>query len=252
MIRIVKPREAPGNLVENGTEQTRRDCEDYDRCPSEYRSDAKRTIYAAAPVKQALLEAHYYKCCYCETKYLARANLAVEHFRPKNAVKQAPDQEEEYPGYYWLAYDWDNLLLSCHQCNTSHKKTLFPLANPEERARSHHDDISIEQPLFINPAWEDPRDHLRFRNEAPEGLTDIGRLMIKEIGLRRTQLREDRKKVIDVLRNYCEFIEYAKRYPDDSQMQEKARELLEYLNSAIRPEAEYSSMAIDFLDNWQP
>jgi hypothetical protein len=35
------------------------------------------------------------------------------------------------------AYEWSNLLISCSVCNTSWKRTFFPLANPTQRARSH-------------------------------------------------------------------------------------------------------------------
>jgi hypothetical protein len=28
------------------------------------------------------------------------------------------EKEFEHPGYYWLAYEWTNLLPSCYDCNS--------------------------------------------------------------------------------------------------------------------------------------
>jgi len=71
---------------------------------------------------------------------LAKCVERKSQYRPKGAVQQAPGQKKEYPGYYWLAYDWNNLLFICTACNTK-KRELFPLTDSKGRARSHHDDI---------------------------------------------------------------------------------------------------------------
>lgn len=98
----------------------------------------------------------------------------------KSGEKQT---QRDLPGYYWLAYRWQNLLLSCHDCNCTYKRTLFPLADPIERARSHHDDLTREQPLFIDPAMQDPRDHIRFDDDLPTGITAQGVTTIEGIGI---------------------------------------------------------------------
>ena len=174
MIRIEKPIKVPPVLTTKGAEQTRKDCAAYDRYPGDYRSGSKKfdfdsNIYSAKSVKNTLLKAQHNKCCYCESKIYpsSPSYSAVEHFRPKGAVKQDAGQSQEYPGYYWLAYDWSNLLISCGPCNSSHKRNLFPLMASGLRARSHHDDTKAEQPLFIHLALEDPRGHIRFRGEVP-------------------------------------------------------------------------------------
>ena len=213
MIQIVKSGKPPKNLTMKGTEQTQKDCAAYDDSPTDYRSGEKKfsidsRIYGDKRVKNALLHAQYGKCCYCEWKLNSYG--AVEHYRPKGAVKQAPQQNQEYPGYYWVAYDWNNLLVSCERCNTSHKGNLFPLLDNNARARSHHDDIAIEQPLLINPAVVNPRDHIRFREDAPEPLTEIGRITIQYLGLRRAQLEEDRRERLATLKIYWDFIEVTK------------------------------------------
>src|SRR5438034_670220 len=104
MIQIIKPVHGPKSLTKRGDLQKRRECDDYDACPNDYRSgkkrfESKRSIYASKEVKRILSTAHYNKCCYCEKKFLAPIFLAVEHFRPKTGVRQSRKQKEERPGY---------------------------------------------------------------------------------------------------------------------------------------------------------
>jgi len=84
-------------------------------------------------------------CAYCESP-ITRCDPDAEHYRPKGMVTHQIDQQtrvveavdetgsvEKHPGYFWLAYDWRNLLPSCHYCNrpnSSHKgkRNLFPVS----------------------------------------------------------------------------------------------------------------------------
>ena len=169
----------------------------------------------------------------------------MEHYRPKGAVQQALGQKKEYPGYYWLAYDWNNLLFSCTACNTK-KGELFPLLDKKARARSHHDDITMEQALLINPTVENPRDHIRFREDMPEYLTEIGKITIQYLDLCRAQLKADRREWLGILKTYRDFIEVTKN-SSDTETQRMREKALQFLAEAISPEAKYSSMAQDFI-----
>lgn len=117
-------------------------------------------LYRADDVKELLKEDQHGKCAYCE-RYLNGDYGAVEHYRPKGGYMQSCDDVLHAPGYYWLTYDWNNLLYSCDRCNTSYKRNLFPLVNDAERNIAA-EDISKEKPLIINPAMEDPGDHIEF------------------------------------------------------------------------------------------
>lgn len=106
MVRITKPIRVPAVLSTKGATQTKKDCADYDTSPSDYQAGTKfdkRSYYNTKPVKDLLIEAHHGKCCYCEKKDRSRRNLAVEHYRPKNGVRQSRKQKEEHPGYYWVS-----------------------------------------------------------------------------------------------------------------------------------------------------
>ena len=250
MIRIVKPIKGPKILVTKGTAQIQQDCAAYDAIPTDYRSGAKpfvidSKIYGAESVKKALRRAQYDKCCYCESKFLQSAYGTVEHYRPKGAVKQSSTHNAEYPGYYWLAYDWNNLLMSCPVCNTT-KGILFPLQDHAARARSHHDDITTEHPLFIHPVFEDPRQHIRFEGPTPVPITEAGRETIERLNLRRDRLEWDRQQRLAELKLLRKAIERWRNSPDP-QEQILVQEMREHLAAAVRPEAEYSAMAQDFL-----
>ena len=213
MIRIKRPPKAPDILQGSGRRENESNCELYDRHSDEYHSHSKTFkfkshIYAHDSVKNVLLEAQHNKCCYCESKFRANYPGDVEHFRPKGAVQQEKSEQREYPGYYWLAYAWENLLVSCYSCNsTQNKGALFPLSDPKARARSHRDELADERPLLIDPASEDPREHIRFRGSACEAIpergrkSERGRETIRVLGLNRSNLEEDRRKWLDILKN---------------------------------------------------
>jgi uncharacterized protein (TIGR02646 family) len=261
MIHITRPNPVPHCLVTRGVDKTKLDCDEYDVCPDDYRLGRKllnafdRNIYADPSVKAALYGAHHGKCCYCEMKY-APAYLHVEHFRPKSGIRQRRNQKDDHPGYYWLAYVWENLLLACHQCNSVQKKTLFPLANPSVRpagALSHHYDISLEEPLLIDPATDEPRDHIQFEGSSPKGLTPHGRTTIRELGLRKSTIAREKRMVKHKhLRMCLGIVEAHQNDPTNPTLRRLVIQARKDLTVATKPEAEFSSMAQDLLRGWRP
>ncbi|MBY0507856.1 MAG: hypothetical protein K2X03_28340 [Bryobacteraceae bacterium] len=143
MIRIHRESIPPPVLAEQSIAATQKLCEQYDAGKRTFNFDAK--IYAAPQVKAVLKLAQHLKCCFCERTVGEDGH--IEHFRPKGAVRQDLESPRSESGYYWLAYEWANLLLSCADCNVRHKANLFPLASPN-RAVSHHESVETEMPLF--------------------------------------------------------------------------------------------------------
>ena len=110
-------------------------------------------------LKSYLFEIFDGKCAYCESKVLDVAAGDVEHYRPKKGVDGMPT----HPGYYWLAYDLENLLPCCEKCNRAGAKmNLFPIPMEGDRAWRPEDDIEAEHPYLLNPYGHDPAEHLRF------------------------------------------------------------------------------------------
>jgi uncharacterized protein (TIGR02646 family) len=74
-------------------------------------------------VRGALYAMQGTTCAYCGCNLPANDRGDVEHFRPKTEVYGDPT----HGGYWWLAYSFQNYLLSCSLCNRVRKQTRFPL-----------------------------------------------------------------------------------------------------------------------------
>lgn len=143
------------------------------------------------------------------------------------------------PGYYWLAYEWTNLFFACQKCNQSWKGNHFPLMNPAERAASHHDDLSRERPMLIDPASEDPEEHIRFREELafPVGGDKRGAATIELLGPNdRPDLSEHRAERLQLCRGLLR-VAGKPEVPED--LRNDARVLLK---RATLDSAEYAAM----------
>lgn len=155
------------------------------------------------------------KCAYCEGRTKAQNPLDVEHYRPKMAVTDDRRPLPDHDGYYWLAYEWFNLILSCRNCNSNHsssdkgKKVTHPGKFNEFRVRGSRtvepsadpdawrDELRSEQPLLLNPydGDDDPAKHIAFDENGvpyPKDGSERGRETIKVCHLYRIELVEAR------------------------------------------------------------
>jgi uncharacterized protein (TIGR02646 family) len=180
------------------------------------------TVYKNDEVRTTLEELFNGKCAYCEARIKTISHGDIEHYRPKSTVKKKKKQEgSAYIGYYWLAADWDNLLLSCELCNrkssvvTADGKKIsygkldqFPLKDEEQHRCTHHDeDVAKEAPyrLLLNPCIDDPGKHLVFKEDGivqpaettPGVESEMGRKSIDVYGLFRKELVEDRLRLAE-------------------------------------------------------
>ncbi len=167
----------------------------------------KSDRYRVASVQKILQNIYHLKCAYCEKKLLD-ASKPIEHYRPKRG------------GYYWLAYSWDNLLLSCTECNTA-KGNKFPVKNTKVNYNdetfedihalgSTYDDL--EEPCLVNPEKEDIVDKLQFDKKGKID-TDDERVQktIDICQLNRDELAKQRENVyIDFLQDMEGHYEYYK------------------------------------------
>ncbi len=131
---------------------------------------------------------------------------------------------------------------------------MFPLVDSTERdasGLSHHYDISKEDPLFVNPGVDKPREHILFRRDAPYHISEKGRVTIKEIKLdSQRSIIKARLEKIDLLDKARRVIESSKKHPEDTDLAALAQEFREYLDAAILPSAALSSMAQDYLKDY--
>ena len=249
MIRVVKP-PSPPKLTE-GVQQTNENCKAYDLSPGDYQAGTKKfsflnRVYGHKSVKQTLQNAQHRKCCFCE-KDLLDVDTDIEHYRPKGAVRQNTKSTAAKLGYYWLAYSWENLYECCPICNRSNKKEFFPLRDPTKRAVSHHDDLTQEEPLLLDPGGEeDPREHITFRKEQAIGMTVRGETTIRVLGLNRNDLIELRLERLEQIRMLHKIVGISS-IREDRKLEEWAVLARQELKKATEPTSPFSAMATDYL-----
>lgn len=144
--------------------------------PGTARTAFEFKAYKEQTVKDRLDELFHGKCAYCESFYASQAPVDVEHYRPKGAVEGA-----DFPGYWWIAMEWSNLLPSCIDCNrrrkqkapivspklgvlyrqmSTGKKDSFPIAGV--RVEAEETNFLGEEALLLDPTRDTPSDHFEF------------------------------------------------------------------------------------------
>lgn len=172
--------------------------------------DFKSKVYRDGTLA-ALEVLYHYKCGYCETDTTAGAPMQVEHYRPKAKVTE----DDTLEGYYWVAYEWSNLLLSCAKCNNK-KRNRFPvqgvrvirptldvLGLPDDDSRLVNSlTFRQEQALLLHPEIDHVEDFFIFKPDGKiEALNADPRALktIEICGLNRNELIIKRLRVLNEL-----------------------------------------------------
>jgi uncharacterized protein (TIGR02646 family) len=252
VIRFKRAAKAPPVLLTKGVSATEEMKRLYDSDPTSYDSGTKTfsikgSIYRHKTVVVALKKMQSRKCCFCESKFTHVSVGDVEHFRPKKGWRQVRADALGRPGYYWLAYEWTNLFLSCALCNQRFKKNYFPLSDPNNRWRSHNHLLPLEDPLLIDPtsAKANPAELISFRGSVPYAVrgNPYGVATIEFLGLKRRELCEMRRDRLSKLVTLFKVHRLAQKHPTDAELQELAREARGLLVKALRDGAEYAGAA---------
>lgn len=154
--------------------------------------------------RKPLHEAQHGKCAYCEMQQQSTA-LPTEHFRPKAGVTADSDYVTSSQGYWWLAWRWENLFFACGTCNSPARKgNHFALERGSIPLAVEQQPPGGEVPMFIDPAREDPIDHIVFVREQPRrwvprprGGSPRGDYTIRKLGL-------DRPELLTLYRNHVD------------------------------------------------
>ncbi|UCH69839.1 MAG: hypothetical protein JSV29_06255 [Candidatus Bathyarchaeota archaeon] len=262
--------------------------------PSEFDCPFQQAIWKR--LKAWLLENVFnFKCAYCESPLdLDRYYGDAEHFRPKGRVTFNDSDGKKtmarcilpdgtsiaHPGYFWLAYNWRNLVPACSFCNTGEGKVdqfptnkgylLMKRLSAQEKAtleetlkeetvgiRNQEDWYLLgpraldaeEEPLLLNPLnpnpQRKPRKHLHYGLGGTVVAVDnssLGENSIKAFNLRRDKLNKRRQKAQESVRRlyYGVFLAY-----------ESETEVQERLVNALKPfrdgSEDYSSAALDYV-----
>lgn len=211
-------------------------------------------------IRVMLAKLFYGKCSYCEAIVdMDTFNWEVEHFRPKARV----DEDPAHPGYYWLAYKWDNLYVSCQYCNqlrrdnskskAKGKSNHFPLRKGSPRATGPECDIMMEERLLIDPCLDDPEDYVAFNPEGKPYAIDnneMGQKSIEVFHLDRPHMNRYRKKHVieEYTDRFAKFVEalelsleLSQKYPGE-EISQRAKDLVRNLYRMV------NDMALDEKD----
>ncbi len=236
MIRLTRPAIPAGHAVRafNGTKKLWEEWNATGITPK-----AKSSIYAHPSVKKTLRNAQHNKCAYCETLNTTSHDV-VEHFRPKNGWQQKRGDTLNKPAYFWLSYEWENLLFACDVCNdAAHKGNLFPLANPSQRADATNPDVVDEKPLLINPYTVDPNRYIEWNRDIPRprNKSRMGRKSIEVFGLDQDGLLMDQRRLY--LIKVRDILDAAKAMPSDKS---ERRALVTLLRDCLKNSAPWAAM----------
>ncbi|MFJ4622011.1 HNH endonuclease [Streptomyces sp. NPDC088812] len=198
-------------------------------------------------VRNLLLELVGDKCWYCET-LIVRADITVDHYRPKSEVLDVPG----HPGYWWLAYDMSNYRIACRHCNSGGaryngvregraKGSQFPLIGGT-RAHTAADDLDREQPLLLDPAHHSDPDLLGFdsagyarRSNTPYSLAETKRGLCRADETIRILALND-SHLVPLRSRLMREVGVLARYGDKTDIQQ-------LIDDKVGPKAPYSSAA---------
>jgi uncharacterized protein (TIGR02646 family) len=247
VIRVHKPTTTPAILLTDGIAARDVHCaayEDAERRGHVFQVRRFSEVYRHPDVKSALITAQHGKCCFCESRVYEDGD--VEHFRPKAGCKQSSNARMERPGYYWLAYDWENLFLCCSACNSRYKGNLFPLADGNIRAQCHRDTalLAAELPLLIDPSRDDPTDHIGFNryDACPVNDSLRGRTTIRIMKLNRRAIRDRRMDKWQTIQVYRQILTREDTLAKTEDGRKVLAEIKQHLTSWQEDAAEFAAM----------
>ncbi len=180
------------------------------------KSTSHDACYKAQDVKQKLTEIYHNKCTFCEQKI---EQFHVEHYRPKKQKNRGLGQH--HPGYHWLAFSWDNLLVACPKCNipkdthfdiygtrATFSNTVANIVNINSLSSGY--DLQ-ERPKLVNPEKEEPEGNISFSKDG-DILSTNDRYVytIKTCNLKRKHLCDSRREILDDFEQKVRsvFVEY--------------------------------------------
>ncbi|WP_084799190.1 AAA family ATPase [Serratia surfactantfaciens] len=202
MRKIVRSRVPPEALRASRIREQRRKLADY------YKQLPAERMLSRPPFDPELLynsEVHLRltrefqgRCAWCEQLIDTHE---IGHYRPRGGAQFGIDRQVAPDYYGWFAYQWQNLLLVCKECNRA-KSNWFPLhGHPAQIQCTWSEAQRTEKTLLLNPSADNPCEHLSIRHDGlllP--LTEKGHTTIEILQLNRAPLRYEREnEMIDII-----------------------------------------------------
>lgn len=216
-------------------------------------------------VRYELRKLYYNKCAYCESRDY---KPDVEHYRPKKSVTI---QQRNSHGYYWLCFNWTNLLPACSACNSkSGKWSKFPISGTRITIPSFCENLNLvyndcllksdylnaEEPLLLNPELEAPEPYLELKwngkFEGTDGKDGKGWKSIETYDLNRGNLISARAGHIDLCKDKIanNLILFRNNILDANGLKEAIKIQFNYIKDCSSPENIYSFVYFFIYENF--
>ncbi|WP_339814201.1 hypothetical protein [uncultured Imperialibacter sp.] len=213
-------------------------------------------------VRDLLKQIYHNKCVYCES---IEFKPEIEHYRPKKSVTGV----NTHPGYYWLCYEWTNLMPSCRYCNTEGGKgNKFPVMGHRvnlpifdrgslEKASCRADSQYLlgERPYLLHPDIDTPENCFSFDNKGKiKGidLTERGSKTISICNLNRDNLKYRRQSIVDriVVRINDAFSVYFMIDQSEPHLNAALQQVFQEMKDNCNPEKPFSLLSIFAFNNF--
>lgn len=191
--------------------------------------------YKDNDIKSALENIYNKKCAYCEQN-VGDFYYHIEHYRPKDT-------------YYWLAYSWDNLLISCAKCNMA-KSSHFDITGA--KANFDNEDLKdihklsqqyseLEKPKMIHPEFENVESKLIFDEKGKIKSEDERvQYTINTCKLDRPSANDNRKKILDDFKRKYDCKKFQHKFKNDDERKGAIKGLItDFKEDSENPENEY-------------
>lgn len=135
-------------------------------------------------LQQAMRETFHGHCAYCGSP--ADPGEVARHRPPEEALDL--DRSVSPDHYWWLSYDWANLVLVCTECHNL-KGSRFPVGAKRAPAESRGADLDVERPLLLDPYRDQPEWFFTYDTAGfVAGASDRAATMVEVLSLNRPEL----------------------------------------------------------------
>lgn len=245
---------APAGLTSSRAGRLRQELAAFFKTPAAKRT-RERFKFAAVTqlpgVVDALRRDFGDRCGYCES-WIGEENPGqMDSFRPKQRAMGLDGKiAEEH--YWWLAYEWANMVAACLACNRA-KATRFPIragrrGHPEATAEQ----LRRERPLLLDPCFDVPEKHLLFdRDGRVASATDEGRTTIEVLGLNRADLVARRRRAYQALEPEWRRLQFLLEDTASSLKTDRLKSLRKEVEAQLgRRDREFHALRRQFLQQW--
>jgi hypothetical protein len=117
------------------------------------------------------------------------------------------------------------------------------LADPQKRAQFNSNDVSLEDPLFVDPGKDDPIQHIGFRGETPYPVpgSPKGKQTIAALKLDRDILNDKRLRHLEIMKTLYGVIKAAENSPQNQELQQLAVEAEATLKFSMSDQGTFTS-----------